>query len=242
MSKANSLIMHSCGNAFLGANPLFEVINFQFEIGLDVITAALRGGDYTMPTRQPLKTTVTLGAWNLNVVSALTGGALSTGQSTAVVDETLTKSTNTVTLSNTPLDVDAIRITPIGSDKSPLIQVASSPAVGEYSISGTAVTLNASQSETQFKCEYLFNDTSNGERMVLAPDDLPSTFSYFGIVLAEDHFTGDKGHFVFEFAKVQRTGPITMGGSQDTPQTPQFEANIVNASEGDVRISYKAAS
>ncbi len=242
MSKSQNLVLHSAGNAWAGNDTLFDVLNFELEIGLETIDAALRGGNYIIPVRQPITGRVTAAGMNLNLLSRLTGGTITTSSSTAVVDETLTKSTNTLTLSQTPVNTDAIRITPIGSDKSPLVQVASSPAVGEYSISGTTVTLNASQTETQFKCEYLYADSSNGETLQIDPDDLPSTFAYYGVVKAEDVFPGTAGHLVVELAKVQRTGSITIGGSQDTAQTFSFEVNVINTSFGDVKLSYKAAS
>lgn len=235
MSKVNNHILHSSGYCYLGDDDLFDVTDLQVTLGLNIIEAQLKNSVDAIPTGQPLSGRIQVAGMNIPLLSRLTGGTVSTG-SRKLQKETLTKVSNALTLSQTPNDTDRIRITPVAADIPPLIQVASSPNTGEYSISGTTVTLNASQSESDFLCEYFYADASNGQTLALDPSDLPSSFKFMGAVPAKDVFSGVEGWLAIEAAKVQRTSEIVLGASKGNHTPLEFNINILNTTPGDFNI------
>jgi hypothetical protein len=176
---------------------------------------------------------------NPQLLARLTGGTVSAGCDRPQI-ETIAKSGSTVTLTQTPADTDAIRITPVASNASPLKQVASAPEVGEYSISGVTVTLNASQSETNYECVYLYADGTDGDTLQIDPDDLPSTFAVFAIQPAEDIFPGTAGYLVIECGKVRRDSAFEFGGGKNASKPLELEFSVVNVSPGDVKLHFIA--
>lgn len=235
MSKNKSLLLHLVGFAWAGNDDLFEVSSFALNNVQDKLEVALKGGTYPVPIRQNHRALVTVNTVTLDLIARLTGGSVTPG-STRPKIETLTKASNALTLTQTPKSTDAIRVLPEGSSKSPLLQVSSAPSVGEYSISGTTITLNASQAEDDFTVTYLYEDGANGETLTIAPDDLPDTFSFFGVVKAEDVFPGQKGWFVAELAKVRRDSDITPISGGTDAQSFSFEVAVLNTSSGDIKI------
>ena len=235
MPKNKNVILYATGYAFLGDDDLFDITEAQLTLGLDVIEAQLKNSVHTIATGQPLRAHLVAAGLNLNLLSRLTGGSVASG-SKRKVDEELTKSADALTLTQTPEDTNHIRIVPVGANKSPLAQVASSPSVGEYSISGTTVSLNASQSEDDFRCIYFYTDSTGGDTLSIDPDDLPSSFELFLTVPARDIFPGSDGDLIIEAAKAERTSEITIGGSKGNHQAFELDVNIRNDNNGDFKI------
>lgn len=237
MPASQSVLLHSTGYIFLGDDDIYEPLDLTFTVGFEKIDAAIKSGTYVIPTGQPMRIAMSSAGMNPELLARLTGGTVTAG-STRPKIETLTKSGDALTLSETPADTDAIRVTPVGSGTSPLVQVASSPTVGQYSISGTTVSLNASQTQTQFECVYLYADGTNGDYVQIDPDDLPSTFAVFAIQPAEDIFPGTAGYVVIECGKVRRDSAFEFGGGKNTAKTLDMEFSVVNTSPGDVKVHF----
>lgn len=237
MSLVDRRILNATGHLWIGDNPVYDLLDFKVTLTLNAIEAQLRNGIYVIPTEQIIKVDVVQGSINVDMLSKLTGGTLSTG-SRKLVEETLTKSTNTLTLSQTPENVEHLIIIPVGNNTAPLLKVASAPAVGEFSVSGTTVTLNASQTETQFFCAYFYTDGSAGETLQINPTHLPTTtYRLFGAVPMADANTAERGYMVIECAKVQRSsGDFVLGGAKSSQDTPSLSLNVINTVPGDVKI------
>lgn len=235
MPNNQAIITHSAGIIFADGYDFHHPINFELVIGWEAIEAALKDGVYIIPTGQPVRGVITSQTMNAPLLAMLTGGTLAAG-CTRPKEERLTKAGDALTLSQTPANTNAIRIQPVGSSVAPLIQVASGPAVGEYSISGTTVTLNASQTQTQFDCTYLYADAVNGDKLPLDPGDLPSTFELMSAVKAEDVFPGTSGWVVFEAAKVQRNGEIVFRNGKGESNPLEIPINIYRTAPNDFII------
>jgi len=238
MPKNQNIILHSCGFVWCGDDDLYDVTDFMFVLGLQTIEAALKNSTYVIPVSQPIRARVQAAGMNLNLLSRLTGGSVSAG-CTRVSIETIAKLSNALGCDNEILNSNAIRVMPVGANKSPLIQVAGAPAVGQYQLDAVEenqINLHADQPEDNFVVTYLYTDGSSGDVLQIDPDDLPSSFAFFGIIPAEDVFPGTSGYMLTEFAKVQRMGDIELGGGKNAFRPLEFEVNVVNASPGDVKI------
>lgn len=233
--RNQSIVVNNTGFMFADGQPFLQPIRFIMQFGWDKIEHTLKNGKYIVPTGQPLRVLVSHTGFNVELLSQLTGGAVTAGAA-RLQDETLTKSTNTLTLTQTPKDTNALVVQPIGTDVAPLLPVGSSPSLGEYSISGTTVTLNASQPETTFKCIYVYDDVTNGDQMQLDPDDFPSTVKMFGIISLEDINVRNKGYLITELAKCQRDSAFNLGAQTGSPSPLELEYNVINAIPGDVKI------
>lgn len=241
MAKNKNLIMHATGYAFVGDNNLFDVTESLFKIGLETIEAALKKSKHYIPTGQPMSAHLVAAGFNFNLLSDLTGGTVAAG-SIRKVDEINTKVTNTVTLTETPESNDHLTIIPVGQNKEPLIKVAETPGVGEYTISTKAVTLNAGQTETTFRCIYFYADGSNGLSLTIDPDDVPDTFGLFLCVPVKDLFPDYDGNLIIDCAKAERISDIEIGGSKGAHKAFEMDVNIRNDNTGDVVLYYYAAA
>lgn len=237
MAKNEKFVIHSIGNAFVDDVDLFDILDVAVSIELQAIEAQLNSGRHIIPTEQFIGARCVVGSWNMNLIAKLTGGTITTGASVNRVNETLTKVTNALTLSQTPEDTQHLRIVPVGSSKEPLTKVSSAPSVGEYSISSTTVTLNASQTETQFVCTYFYADASYGETLTIDPDDLPSSFELLACAPAKDLFPDLDGNFIIEFAKCEiLPGTVEISTGKGEARTLEFSVNVRNDTSGDVKM------
>lgn len=243
--KTQSILLHSTGYIFLGDSAtlgdddIFEPLDMTFTVGFEKIDAAIKSGTYVIPTGQPMRVALSSAGMNPQLLARLTGGTVSAGCTRPKI-ETITKSTNTVTLTETPADSNVIRVTPVAVNVAPLKQVTSAPEVGEFSISGVTVTLNASQTQTDFECVYLYADGTNGDTLQIDPGDLPSTFSVFAIQPAEDIFPGTAGYLTIECGKVRRDSAFEFGGGKNAAKPLELEFSVVNVSAGDVKLHFIA--
>lgn len=238
--KNKALATYGTGQAYYNDHRLFNMTELMITNTPENVEIPLQNSVTNLPVGQSFTARAVTSDFNIALLATLTGGTVSTG-STRPVKETLAKVSNALTLSQTPGDVQHITITPSGASKQPLIKVSSAPAVGEYSISGTTVTLNASQTETTFVCEYSYADAVNGETVTVDPDDLPAQFEFIGFVRAADLMPGLSGYVCAEFAKCRRTAAFTFGGSKSTHQAIEIEFVVENLVSGDVKFSQYTA-
>lgn len=235
-------VFKGVGHLWLGNVPIYEVTNFSMPISVEGFEAQLRNGIYIVPTFMRYSLNIETASYSADLLAVLTGGALSTG-SLRIKDETLTKSTNTLTLGDTPEDIDRLLIYPVAANTAPLVKVASSPAVGEFSISGTTVTLNVAEAASDFQCIYPYNDGSNGQTLQINPNSLPNTlYKFFGYGGIGDAYTSQNGHLGVHLAKVQRSlGEFTIGFQAGSQQNISFQMNVLNNVAGDVKLYDQAA-
>lgn len=233
--KSQNILMNATGFVFLGDSAIYQAVRFQLQIGFEKIDVALRTGTYVIPVSQPMRVLLSMQGLNVELLSKLTGGTVTAGAK-RWIEEVLTKATNQLTLTQTPVGLDAPVVQPFGTNVAPLIKVASSPGLGEFSISGTTITLNASQPETQFKVSYLYDDATNGDMLQIDPDDLPGTLSCFGIVPLKEIHADKSGFLVAELAKIQRDSALNLGNEISAANPLEGEFNVINAIPGDVKL------
>lgn len=195
------------------------------------------GGKITVPTNQEITGHVGFLGLTSAAFALLTNATNSTGTIKRVRRTLKTKSTNTITLSNSPI-TNTLEVIPSGSNKAPLTEVASSPAVGQYSVSGTSITLNASQSEDDFYVAYLWTDSSNGLTSKISPDALPDEFELYLTFRAKDLYPGTKGDMVIYAAKCSRTSELSIGAGNGANATPGFDFSVRIDSADDFSVSW----
>ena len=195
MSVKNQ-VMWGEGIIYKDGRELFEAQEILYNFGIEALEAAKGdgGGNIREVTRQVLSGRLGILGLNAETFGALTGATAAAGTLKRVRGESVTKSTNTLTLAqSTGIIANAIRGVPAGSNKQPLTQVASTPAVGEYSISGNVLTLNASQTESDFTVDYIYTDSSDGTTSTLGPNDLPDSFELYSTLRTREQFSDEKG-------------------------------------------------
>lgn len=235
--KGDNRVFKGVGHLWLGDVPIYEVTNFSMPIAVEGFEAQLRNGVFIVPTFMRYSLNIETASYSADLLAVLTGGSLSTG-SLRIKDETITRSTDTVTLSDTPEDADRLLVYPVAANTAPLVKVASSPAVGEFSISGAAITVNASEIATDFQCIYPYSDGSNGQTLQINPNALPSTlYKFFGYGGIGDAYTAQNGNLGLHLAKVQRSlGEFTIGFQAGSQQNISFQMNVLNNVAGDVKL------
>lgn len=225
------------GVMFVNGEEAQELQEVGLNIGINTIQAPKGdgGGNITVATGQPITGRAVLGAMNPELFAVLTGASNSTGTMKRMHKETLTKATDTLTTSQTP-ETDTLMVIPVGANKEPLKQVASSPQVGEYSVSGTTITLNSSQPETQFNVSYFYEDSSDGQTTSFGPDDLPDEFELWASMRAKDLWPGTKGDIIINAAKCVRTSEIALGSAVGASAKPGFDFEIRVDNDGDLKV------
>lgn len=225
--------------AFAGGEKLHEIQNGSINFGLKNIEAQKGdgGGQIVVPTNQELSGHVDFLGLTPAAFALLTNATNSTGTIKRIRRTLKTKASDAITLSNTPI-TNTLEVIPAGSNKSPLTEVASSPAVGQYSVSGTTVTLNASQTETTFYVAYLYSDASNSLTSKISPDALPDEFELYLTFRGKDLYPGTKGDMVIYAAKCTRTSELTLGAGNGAHATPGFDFSIRIDSADDFSLSW----
>lgn len=238
MSLYNQILWGE-GVAFADGVELFEIQNLIVNFGVDVIEGVKGdgGGNIIVPVSQPISGRAEFLGMNPDNFAILTGASNATGRYVRVRQEAQTKSTNTITLSNTPLS-NSERVIASGANKIPLKRVAATPAVGEYTISGDTITLNASQSESDFLIDYIYSDGSNGITSTFGPSTLPSSFEMIGTLRTKELFGDTTNDLVFKATKCERTSEFGLGAANRAFANPGFDFNIRVDSSGDLIVSW----
>lgn len=241
MTNDQKFLVWGEGVMFVDGEECPEVQEIGFNFGIENIQVRKGdgGGNIVEPTGQPITGRAVLAGMNPALFAELTGGSNATGTYKRVRSEELTKSTNTLTLSQTPV-TNTLHIVPKGNNKAPLVQVASAPSVGEYSVSGTTVTLNASQTESDFYCSYIYESASDGLTTSLDPTDLPSEFEVYATIRAKDLYPGTKGDVIVYAAKCTRMSELSMGGAVGDAGKPGFDFNVRIDSASDFGVYWPA--
>jgi len=237
MAENLNQILWGEGVAFIDGVEAFEVQELSVAFPLEVLefTKGDGGGKGTIPVGQSYQGRAGFLGMNASIFSKLTGSTTSTGTKKRIRNEKLTKSTDTLTCSQTPI-ADTLRVVPAGSNKQPLKRVSGSPQVGEYSVSGTTITLNASQPESDFYVSYIYTDSSSGETSQLSPSSLPNSFELYGSLRTKELFSDVKGDVIIYAAKCERTSEFGLGGAIGNVSTPGFDFNIRVDNAGDLEF------
>lgn len=240
MAANQNITLWGEGVIFVDGKELFEAQEVSLEIGAETISAPKgdAGGSITEIVNQPITGRVSFLGLNASILSALTGGTVSTGTIKRIRNEKLTKSTNTLTTSQTPI-ANTLRVVPAGANKQPLKQVASAPQVGEYSVSGTTITLNASQPESDFYVSYFYEDSGNGETVNLDPAQLPNEFELYASLRGKEQFSGAKMDVIVYAAKCQRTSGLSIGTTKGNFSAPGFDFSVRIDSPDDFKITFE---
>lgn len=238
MGQNLNQIMWGEGVAFVNGKEAFDIQELSFNFGVEVLEALKGdgGGNIRIPTNQPITGRCGFLGLNDGLFSTLTGSTTATGTVKRIRSESLTKSTNDVTLSQSTVIENTLRVVPDGTNKQPLVKVDSSPAVGQYTISSGVITLNASQTETVFNCSYLYTDSANGETSRFGPNSLPSSFELYGSLRTKELFGDTTGDIIIKAAKCERVSEFTVGGQNGAISTPGFDINARVDALGDVEI------
>lgn len=239
MTNAQNPFIYGEAVCYAGGEKLHEIQNGSITFGLKNIEAQKGdgGGQIVVPTNQLITGHVDFLGLTPASFALLTAATNSAGAKKRVRRTLKTKATNDITLTNTPI-TNTLEVIPSGSNKAPLVQVATSPALGEYSVSGTTVTLSASQTETDFYVAYVWLDTANGLTSKISPDALPDDFELYLTFRAKDLFPGTKGDMVIYAAKCTRTGELTIGAGNDAHATPGFDFSIRIDSADDFELGW----
>ena len=238
MSQKNQVFWGE-GVAFVDGVEVFEVQELVFNFGIEVLEALKGdgGGNIRVPTRQPISGRCGFLGMNAPLFAKLTGATNATGYRKRVRGEAQTKVTNDVTLANTPI-ANTVRIVADGANKLPLTQVSATPQVGEYTISGDTITLNASQTEDDFLIDYVYVDGANGLTATIAPNSLPDSFELIGTLRTKELFADSKDDIVVYAAKCERTSEFTMGSQNGQISTPGFDFSVRIDSSGDFEVTF----
>lgn len=235
MTDDQKLYLWGEGVMFIAGEMAPELQEVGLSFGVENITDRKGdgGGNINVSTGAPITGRMNLAAISPTLFATLTGGSNAAGTVLRKRPVTLTKSTNTLTLADATYIVNTLVIIPSGANKAPLKKVASAPAVGEYSISGTTVTLNASQSEDDFTVDYFYTDAANGLTTTIEPSDLPDEFEVYTSMRAKDLYPGTKGDVIFYCAKCTRTSELNLGASVGESAKPGFDFDVRIDSSGD---------
>lgn len=236
----NNYVMWGEGVAHVDGVELFDVQNLSVTFGVEVIEAVKGdgGGKIRLPVGSDLNGRCEFLGLNAEMLGVLAGTTSAVGTVKRIRNEEQSKSTNTVTLANTPL-ANSVRIVADGANKVPLKQVAATPAVGEYSISGAAITLNASQSEDDFIISYMYVVAGSGLTARFGPNSLPSSFELLGSLRAKELFSDVKSDLIIKAAKVERTSELNVGAANRAFANPGFDFNIRVDSLGDLELYFE---
>jgi len=226
------------GVAFVDGLESFETQEILFNFGVESLEAAKGdgGGKIREVTQQLLTGRMGFLGMNPDLFGALTGATNAAGTLKRVRNESVTKSTNSLTLAQTNVNDKSLRVVPTGANKQPLSKVASSPAVGEYSISGNVLTLNASQTETIFTISYIYTDSSNGIASTVAPGDVPDSFELLSTIRNREQYSDVKGDIIVHALKCVRTSEFGLGASNGQISKPGFDFEIRNDASGDFKV------
>lgn len=241
MAENLNQILWGEGVAFIDGNETFDIQEISLNFGLNTLnfTKGDGGSQVVIPTGQPITGRAGFLGLNSAILATLTGGSSAAGTVKRIRSEALTVSSDAVTTSQTAI-TNTLRVVESGANKTPLKQVSSSPSSGEYTVSGTTITFNASQFEdgVVINVSYLYTDGSAGETVTIDPSDLPSNFELYATLRTRQEFSQVKGDIVIYCSSVDRTGEFTMGGSIGNVSTPGFDFNVNNNTSGDVEIYF----
>jgi hypothetical protein len=241
MTNDQKLYVWGEGVAFVDGEKAQELQEVGLNFGVKTIQDQKGdgGGNITEVLGAPIAGRVNIAAMNPALFAVLTGASNTVGTVKRIRKEELTKATNDLTLSETPI-TNTLEIIPFGASKSPLNQVASAPAIGEYSVSGVTVTLNASQTEAQFYCSYFYASGADGLTSKIGPTDLPSEFEMYVSMRAKDLFPGTKGDIIVYCAKCTRTSELALGASVSASAKPGFDFDVRIDTDDDFSVYWPA--
>jgi hypothetical protein len=236
MTDDQKLFIWGEGVAFIDGEMVPEVQEVGLDFGINTIQEPKGdgGGNIVVTTGQPITGRINYVGMSPTLFALLTGTANATGTVLRKRPTTIAKVTNSVTIPDATYIAYTLVIIPEGANKSPLKLVASDPAVGEYSVSTTTITLNASQTETNFVLDYLYSNDAVGLTTTFDPSDMPEEFGLYFTLRAKDLFPGTKGDIAFYAAKCNRTSPLNMGASVGEAAKMGFDFNVRIDSSGDL--------
>lgn len=226
------------GRLFLDGNQAFDVQNLGVNFGVDTIQGVRGdgGGQIIIPVGSIITARLEFGSLTAEVFNAITGAAAATGTVKRKRSNTLTKSTNDLTIADATYVENTLMVVPTGANKNPLKRVASSPAVGEYTVSSTTITLNASQTEDDFDVTYFYTDAADGSTSRFSQSSLPSSFELWGSMRHKNPYDKTKNDLVFYAANCDRTSEFGLAAGNRDFAAPGFDANIIVSSSGDLDL------
>jgi len=223
------------GRLFLGGNQAFDVQNLGVNFGVDTIQGVRGdgGGQIIVPAGSILTARLEFAGLTPEVFNLITGATAVVGTVKRKRSNTLTKSTNDLTIADATYVENTLMVVPAGANKNPLKRVSSSPAVGEYTVSGTTITLNASQSEDDFDVTYFYTDAANGTTSRFSQSTLPSQFEMWGSLRHYNPYDGNQNDVIIYAAKCDRISEFGFAAGNRDFALPGFDANIVVSNAGD---------
>lgn len=175
---------------------------------------------------------------DLNMLALLTGDSLTTAAQTIFYREILTITAGAATLSQTPAGTTIPSIyflTGSRDNGAALTKVASAPAAGQFAITGTALTFNATDNGKQVAVWYQYTTPSSTQKISLKANKFTKPVKIVGQGLAIDQVTEASvaTNILFYKAKVQPNFTLTMSSTDYTKLELTFDLFAVQQSNGD---------
>jgi len=205
------------------------------------------GGDVVWATGRKITGSITFKALTAEIYAALTGGTLTAGTTYSRVrkgDEGPTEiAVNIITLAHGAdalVQEDSVEL--FGANGTVFKKVTDPPSgAGEFSyVAATGVcTFHADEIDTFIYPQYIWKDTSGGNKVEVGKYDVPSQMELWGTLRSKElnSADGDQSDMVIHLSKVNVTTGISLGGesSEETKDyAVEFSAIIDNTSDFEV--------
>jgi hypothetical protein len=173
-----------------------------------------------------LKLTVPL--VDLNLLALISGDTLSTAAQNIYIREVVTVSGGAATLSQTPLagtTPSLFFLQGTRDNGTALTKVASAPAAGQFSITGSALTFNATDNNKQVVVWYQYATPSTSTKFSVKANKFTSSVKIIGKGLARDQVTDSDvaTNILFYKAKAQQNFSVTMSSTAATTLELTFD-------------------
>jgi len=165
------------------------------------------------------------------------GGERQTGRLLEVRNESQTvpaAAPFTVSLNHSDAAVNSEAVS--DADGKPFFRSEADPAAGEYRRDGAVLTFNAADADKPLQVNYLRLDPSEGDKVIVNPDDLPPRFALYGVLRAHDTADGSvpAERYAVYLADCQRTGEFKFGAAAGSVGSFTVSFTAHNRAPGDV--------
>jgi hypothetical protein len=190
----------------------------EFKLANELETLSFPAGDrwssHTVPTGVGWHGEIAFKALDLATLGVVLGGQSSTGRVLEVLDEQALvpeEWPHTVTLEHD--DNVALSETVRGDSGRFFSRVEGTPGAGEYVIEDDTLTFSAADGGRSVRIGYLRLDPSEGDKLVVEPEDVPTKFSLYGVLRGHDLIEGrpPEARFAVYLADCRRTGEFRFG-------------------------------